>query len=79
MPEVMLLILDGNSEIGAHVRSNHCYLIYLRKLIRSKTFTNRFVFSKKTHFYSCVCAAFSELPSNISNMINYTIKDIDKI
>ena len=30
----MLFILDGNSEIGAQVRSNLCYLIYIRYLIR---------------------------------------------
>ena len=32
----MVLILDGNSEIGAHVRSNLCYFICLRHLIRSR-------------------------------------------
>ena len=31
----MELILDGNSEIDAHIRSNLCYLICLRHLIRS--------------------------------------------
>ena len=30
----MVLILDGNSEICAHVRSNLCYLIFSRHLIR---------------------------------------------
>ena len=35
------LILDGNSEIGAHVRSILCYLIYLRHLIRSRKVTHR--------------------------------------
>ena len=30
---IMVLTLDGNSEIGAHVRSNLCYLICLRHLI----------------------------------------------
>ena len=32
---IMVLIMDGNSEIGAHVRSNLCYLIFLRQLVRS--------------------------------------------
>ena len=32
----MVLILDGNSEKGAHVRSNLCNLISLRLLIRSR-------------------------------------------
>ena len=36
----MVLNLDGNSEIGAHVRSNVCYLICLRHVIRSKAVTN---------------------------------------
>ena len=30
-----LLISDGNSEIGAHVGSNLCYLICIRHLFRS--------------------------------------------
>ena len=29
-PAVMVLVLDGNSEIGAHVRSNLSYLICLK-------------------------------------------------
>ena len=33
---VMVLILDGSSEMVAHVRSNLSYLICLRNLIRSK-------------------------------------------
>ena len=33
--EGMVLILDGNLKIGAHVRSNLCYLICLRHLTRS--------------------------------------------
>ena len=35
------LIFDGNSEIGAHVRSILCYLICSRHLIRSRAVTNR--------------------------------------
>ena len=38
---VMVLILNFNSVIGAHVRSTICYLICLRHLIRSRTVTNR--------------------------------------
>ena len=38
----MVLILDGNSEIGAYVRSNLCCLMcLLRQLFRSKVVTNR--------------------------------------
>ena len=40
-------ILDGNSEIGAHVRSNLCYLICLRRLIRSRAVTNRLFLLRK--------------------------------
>ena len=43
----MVFIYDGNSEIGAQVRSNLCYLIYLRHLMRSRGVTNRFFFSHK--------------------------------
>jgi len=52
---IMVLILDGNSEIGAHVRSKPCYLICLRHLIRSKAVSKRiFSISKNTYFPSCV-------------------------
>ena len=42
-PEIgsdMVFILDVNSEIGAHVRSNLYYLISLRLLIMPKAVTN---------------------------------------
>ena len=38
----MVLMLDGNSKIGAPVRSNFCYLICLRHLLRSREVTNPF-------------------------------------
>ena len=38
----MVLILYGNSEIGAHVRTNFRYLICLRHMIRSKAVANMF-------------------------------------
>ena len=61
----MVLILDGNFELAAHVRSNLCYLICLRHLIRSKAVKNRIVFlRKKLHAYEC-----TEVPSNISTML----------
>ena len=41
----------GNSEIGAHERSNFCYLIRLRHLIRSRSVTNRVVMLRKDLFY----------------------------
>ena len=43
----MVLVLHGNSEKGAHVRINLCYLIYRRYLIRSGAVTNRFFFGRK--------------------------------
>ena len=36
----MVLISDGNSERGEHVRSNFCFLICLRHLIRPKSVAN---------------------------------------
>ena len=46
----IVLILDGNSDIGAHVRPHLCYLICLRRWIRS----SHFIFPKKTLFvYTC--------------------------
>ena len=40
--------------LGAHVRSNLCYLICLRHLIRSRVVTDKFFFSEKSYFSSCV-------------------------
>ena len=50
---IMVLILDGNSEIGAQVRSNLCYLICLKHLIRNKAVSNRVIFSEKTYVPLC--------------------------
>ena len=57
----MVLIIDGNSEEGAHVRSKLCYSISLRYLIRSSAVKNR-IFSPHA------CATYSELPFNIRTM-----------
>ena len=63
----MVLKLDGKSEIGAHhVRSNLCYLICLRHLIRSRAVTD--LFSPKRSIFLHACATRSELPSNISSL-----------
>ena len=59
----MVLILDITSEMNAHVRSNLCYFICFRHLIRSGAVTNRIFFL----FHAC--ATCSELPSDISTMI----------
>ena len=49
---VMVLILNFNSVIGAHVRSNLYHFICLRHLIRSRAVTNRIFFSPKRPFFS---------------------------
>ena len=61
----MVLILDGNSEIGAYVRVNICYLICLLQLLRASTVTNR-IFSPKRPIILYACATCYELPSDIS-------------
>ena len=48
---VMLLKLDGNSKIGAHVSSNLCYFICLSNLIISRTVKSRIFFSGKIYFF----------------------------
>ena len=46
----MILILDGNSEIGRHVRSNISDLICLRPSIGSRAVTNRIFFLRRDKF-----------------------------
>ena len=51
----MFLILDGNTEIGAHVWSDLSFLICVRYLSRSRTDTNLMLSSsEKNHFPSYV-------------------------
>ena len=59
----MVLIIDGNSKIGAHVRNHLCYLTCLRHLITTKTVSNR-TFS----FFLLACATCSELSSIIRTL-----------
>ena len=49
----MVLILDGRSEMGAHVRSNLCNLICVRHLVRSGAVKNLIFFSENTYFLLC--------------------------
>ena len=63
----MILIFDGKSEIGAQVERNLSYWTCLRHLFRSSAVTNRVFLSEKTYFFHA-CAAFSELPSDISTV-----------
>ena len=62
-----VLELDVNSEIGAHVRSNPCYLICLRHLIRTRAVANR-IFSPERYIFLYAYATCSELPSYTSTM-----------
>ena len=64
----MVFILNGNLEIGAHVRSNFSYLICLRHLIISKAVANRILQNPKRPIFLQACAKCSELPSNINTM-----------
>ena len=50
----MVLILDGDSEIIAKVRTNLCYLICIRYLIKKRAVTNR-IFTLKSLIYR-MCA-----------------------
>ena len=52
----MVLILDGNSEIDARVRSNLCYLTCPRLLISSRAVTNRIFFYPKRPIFLHACA-----------------------
>ena len=47
----LVLNLDGNLEIGAHVRFNLGYLICLRRLIGSRAVTNR-IFGRRKDLFS---------------------------
>ena len=61
-------ILDGISEIRAHVRSNLCYLIYSWHLIRLIVVTNRIFFSEKTYLYLHACTTCSDLQSKLGTI-----------
>ena len=50
---IMLLILDNNSEMGAHIRSNICHLICLRHFFRSRAVTNS-IFFRQIHCFFCM-------------------------
>ena len=54
----MVPILDSNSETGAHVRSDLCYLICSRLLIRSEAVTNRIFSPKRPITFMRFCKMF---------------------
>ena len=66
--EPMVLLLDGNSEIGAHVRSNLFYLIWLKTFDQLENSHKSDIFSLERPIF--LCATWSELPPNISNMVD---------
>ena len=66
--QIMVLIVDGNSELGAHVGNNLWYLICLRHLIISRAVTNQISFSEKAIFTFNARPTCSELPSNMNTM-----------
>ena len=55
MIPTMILMLDGDLEVGVHVKSYICVLICLRPFIRLRAVRNRSIFSKIKHFL-CSCA-----------------------
>ena len=62
----MVLIADGNSEVGAH--ANLCYLICSRHLIRSRAVTNLIFLLLQKRPISFMREQCSELPSNTKTM-----------
>ena len=64
----MVLILDGNSEMGAQVRSNLYYLVCLWHCLGLKKSQIGWVLSEKTIFVHA-CPACAELPCNLSTMV----------
>ena len=65
---IFAYILDGDSVIVAHVRSNLCNLICLRHLIISISVNNQIFFSPKRPIFRHACATCSKLQSNIDTM-----------
>ena len=66
--EALVLILDGISEIDAHVRSDLCYKICLRHLIRSGAVTNEIFFPRKDLFSLMRAQHVMSHHANISSM-----------
>ena len=70
---IIVLILDVNSEMGAHVRSKIGKLPRLKPFFQNKSSRNLNVMSEKSIFLH-KCATCSELPSYIRTML-YTVLD----
>ena len=52
------LLSVSNSDKGARLSRNLCYLIWLRHLVGSRAVTKRIFLSEKTYFHSCVRTYF---------------------
>ena len=65
----MVLILDGNSGIGANVESKLCHLIYLRHLIGVQSRIG-FIFLRIDLFFFHVCGTCSALTFDIRAMFS---------
>ena len=68
MNVIMVLILDGNSEIVANVMSDLCYLISLKAFDHIESIDKLKFFHPKIPIFPHTCATWSELPSYISTM-----------
>ena len=62
--KALVLISQGNSEIGEHIQSNLSDLICLKHLIRTYQ-----IFLEKRPILLNVCAIWSELPSDINTLV----------
>ena len=77
--QTIVLLLDGNSEIGVHLISNLCYLISLGHLLWSKEITNWIFFSSKRPILLLACNPCSELLSNIDTMISTLVQKLCQV
>ena len=68
-PQMIKLLLDGNSESGAHVWSGTGNLICLRHLLRFTAVGSLCFFLQKTPAFLHRFPTCSELPSDISIML----------
>ena len=67
---IMVLVLDGNSETGAHIRSTVCFLYLFKAFDWIESSHKADFFSPKRPTFIYVCATCSELPSNMRTMVN---------
>ena len=67
----MVLTLDGNFTIGAHVRSNVCYLIFLRHLNKIESSHKSGFLSPKWSIFPYAHATRSVLQSSTTTMVVY--------